>query len=214
MQFTKENYKKICDELAEQTPVFARIINEFGYPHYVTREANFATLVRLIIEQQVSLSSAKATYDRLKLLVNNDISPEKTLILSDDELKQAGISRQKIVYIRVLATAIADETLVLNHLDALSDDDARTQLMKLKGIGAWTADVYLMECLQRTDVFPIGDVALRTAMKQCLELAKDTSHEDLIARAEQFRPYRSLATMLFWHHYLSTKKMDLQALIS
>ncbi len=200
--------------MAEKTPIFKRIIDDFGYPHYATREPNFATVVRLIIEQQVSLSSAKATYDRLKLLVNNDISPEKTLILSDDELKQAGISRQKIAYIRVLANAILGKILVLNELDALSDDQARAKLTALKGIGAWTADVYLMECLQRTDVFPIGDVALRTAMKQCYNLPKDTPHEELLSLAEQFRPYRSLATMLFWHHYLSTKKMDLQALIS
>ena len=214
MQFTKENYTKICDELAEKTPVFAKIIAKYGYPHYITREANFATLTRLIVEQQVSLSSAKATFDRLKLAVNGELTPKNVLKLSDETLKGATLSRQKITYIRILAQAMEENTLVLADLNDLSDDAARAKLTALKGIGAWTSDVYLMECLQRTDIFPIGDVALRSAMKQCFDLPKETTHEELIALAEQFRPYRSLATMLFWHHYLSVKNMDLQALIS
>ncbi|MEY4927136.1 MAG: hypothetical protein RI894_1572 [Bacteroidota bacterium] len=211
--FSEENYQEICDYLAVKQPAFAEIIDKYGYPHYVTRPASFATLVRLIIEQQVSLASAKAAFDKLTAIAIA-VTPEHILRLSDEDFRAATISRQKIGYLRILAEAISSNSLVLSALHTLSDDEARAHLMALKGIGNWTSDVFLMECLQRTDIFPVGDVALRSAMKACLELPKDTPPEALVAAAEALRPYRSIATMLFWHHYISTKNIDLKKLLS
>ena len=212
-QFREENYQTLCQELAENHPVFATILQQYGYPHYIVREANFETLVRLIIEQQVSLSSAKAAFDKLHA-VATAITPSHILALSDEQFRAATISRQKISYLRILAEAIASKTLDLDDLKNCSDQEASKRLTALKGIGAWTSDVFLMECLQRTDVFPIGDVALRTAMKTALNLQKETTADELLAIAETFRPYRSLATMLFWHYYISTKNIDLKKLLS
>ncbi len=211
--FSEENYQQICNNLAEQHPVFAVIIEKYSYPHYITRPATFATLVRLIIEQQVSLSSAKAAFDKLQNTATA-ITPPHILRLSDEDFRTATISRQKMGYLRILAEAITSNSLVLADLHALSNDAARTNLMALKGIGNWTSDVFLMECLQRADIFPIGDVALRSAMKTCLDLPNDTTPEALLLLAEKFRPYRSIATMLFWHHYISTKNIDLKKLLS
>ncbi len=211
--FNATNFEAICDELAALEPAFAAIIAQYGYPHFFTRPKSFETLVRLILEQQVSLASAKAAFDKL-LLVAKIITPEAILVLSDDDLRTATITRQKIVYIRILAEAIQSNSLVLNDLDVLDDDAARAKLTALKGIGAWTSDVFLMECLQRADVLPIGDVALRTAMKKCLSLPKDITHDALIALAERYRPYRSVATTLFWHDYVCSKNIDLEKLLS
>lgn len=213
IQFSEKNYQTLCENLAENHPVFSMILRQHGYPDYIVREASFETLVRLIIEQQVSLSSAKAAFDKLHA-VATAITPSHILALSDDEFRAATISRQKISYLRILADAIATKSLDLEALKSCSDEEASKRLTALKGIGAWTSDVFLMECLQRIDVFPIGDVALRTAMKTSLNLPKETTADELVAIAEQFRPYRSLATILFWHYYISTKNIDLKKLLS
>jgi DNA-3-methyladenine glycosylase II len=199
--------------LAERFDVFKQIIDRYGMPTHISRPANFETLLRLILEQQVSLSSAKATHTRL-CGVAGELSIERILSLSDEAFREATVSRQKTTYIRILAQSILDKTLDLQGIHALDDEAARAHLTALKGIGNWTADVFLMECLGRLDVFPIGDVALRTAMKTCLALPADTSHDDLIALAEAYRPLRSVATVLFWHDYIHRRNIDLKSLIT
>jgi DNA-3-methyladenine glycosylase II len=214
--FSQKNYHALCDELAAKHPVFATIIADYGYPLYQTRAADFVTLLRLILEQQVSLSSAKACFEKLKTKINaaQNIAPSDILNLTDEDLREAGISRQKIVYLRVLATAIQTNTLDLSLLPTLSETAVRAQLTALKGIGNWTADVFLLECLQFSDVFPIGDVALRNAMKKSLGLPKETTHDELLAIAEQYRPLRSIATFIFWHEYVSSKGIDLEKMLA
>ena len=216
--YNPENYHALCDELAARHSVFKTIITQHGYPLYQTREASFITLLRLILEQQVSLSSAKACFEKLKTITKNvaaqDICTESILKLSDDDFRSAGISRQKIVYLRVLATAIEAKTLDLDALHTLNVEEVRTQLTAIKGIGNWTADVFLMECLGCSDIFPIGDVALRSAMKKALQLEKETTHETLVEIAEAYRPLRSIATFIFWHAYVSDKGIDLKAMLS
>jgi DNA-3-methyladenine glycosylase II len=208
-----KTFTQDCDTLASQHSVFAQIIATYGYPTPHTRTADFATLVRLIIEQQVSLASAKATFDRLKTHVSA-ITPEQILSLSDETLRGAGISRQKTVYLRALSDAIITQTLDLTTLDTLDDTSVREKLLQIKGIGNWTADIFLMECLGRPDIFPIGDVALRTAMKTCLNLPTETTHEALIRIAEAYAPQRSVATFLFWHDYLGRRKIDIHQILS
>jgi DNA-3-methyladenine glycosylase II len=169
-----------------------------------TRPASFATLIHIILEQQVSLASALAAFNKLKQKIG-DITPGKLLKLSDEEMRACYFSRQKMVYARHLAEAIISKKLQLKKLSASPDEEIRFALKQVKGIGDWTADVYLIFALQRPDIFPIGDLAMVNAMKEVKQLPKQTTKEDLLQIAESWRPYRTIAAMLLWHHYLKTR---------
>ncbi len=171
-----------------------------------TRPANFATLVRIILEQQVSLASALAAFNKLKQKIGI-ITPEKLLKLSDAEMKACYFSRQKIVYARALAEALVSKKIQLRKLSAFSDEEIRTTLKQVKGIGDWTADVFLMFALQRADIFPIGDLAMVNSLKEVKQLPKHTVKEELLQMAESWRPYRTIAAMLLWHHYIKTRNI-------
>lgn len=200
--FSAQNFQQTCDELAARDKDLYSIIQEHGYPPMWTRPNTFETLVHIILEQQVSLASAWAALKQLQEKTKK-LSPAKILTLSDEELRACYVSRQKMVYIRGLAQAIKDKQLNLDELATKTDDEVRSRLTVLKGIGNWTVDVYLMFVLQRTDIFPIGDLAAVNAMKRAKNLAKDTPKESLITLAAQWAPFRTIATMILWHHYLS-----------
>ncbi len=204
-QFTASNYHQICDSLAQQDEHLKSIITNYGYPPMWTRPNTFESLVHIILEQQVSLASALATLNKLRERLT-EITPEGLLLLSDEELKACYFSRQKTTYARHLAQTMVSGALNLTTLTTLSDEEIRNNLTQLKGIGNWTIDVYLMFVLQRTDLFPIGDLAAVNALKQLKELPAHTSREELLAIAEAWKPYRTVATMLLWHYYLSTRK--------
>ena len=171
-----------------------------------TRPASFATLIHIILEQQVSLASARAAFNKLKEKTGT-ITPAKLLLLSDEELKACYFSRQKTVYARHLAEAFISKKIQLNKLTASHDDHVRGVLKQVKGIGDWTADVYLLFALQRTDIFPIGDLAMVNALKEVTQLPVHTSKEEMLLLAEAWRPYRSIAAMLLWHHYIKTRNI-------
>jgi len=173
-----------------------------------SRPASFESLVHIILEQQVSLASAKAALEKLREKTGT-ITPEKLLLLSDAELRACYFSRQKTVYTRCLAEAIITKKLQLKKLAAASDDEVRNELKKIKGIGDWTVDVYLLFVLQRADVFPTGDLAMMNALKQIKHLPGHTTKESIIELAEAWRPHRSLATMLLWHHYIKTRNIKI-----
>ena len=154
------------------------------------------------------LASAKAAFVKLKKKTNG-ISPAKLLALSDAELRECYFSRQKTVYARALANALVSKEISLKKLEKEDSDTVRTTLKKVKGIGDWTVDVYLLFVLHRTDVFPIGDLAMVNAMKEIKELHKSSPKEVLIEIAESWRPYRSIAAMLLWHHYIKTRNIKL-----
>jgi DNA-3-methyladenine glycosylase II len=203
-QFSSDNFQQLCNELAAKEPVFKAILDQHSYPPMWTRPPSFATLIHIMLEQQVSLASALAAYNKLKDKIGT-ITPAKLLALTDEELKACYFSRQKIVYARHLAESIIARKIVLNKLAASHDDDIRTVLKQVKGIGDWTADIYLLFALQRSDVFPIGDLAMVNALKEVKQLPAHTTKEELILLAEAWRPYRSIATMLLWHHYLQKR---------
>jgi DNA-3-methyladenine glycosylase II len=182
------------------------IIKEYGYPPVWIRPNTFETLVLTILEQQVSLASAYAAYKKLKERIT--IFPTEFLQLTDEELRSCYLSKQKIVYTRELANALLSEKINLEKFEALPDDDVRTELKLLKGIGDWTVDIYLIHALRRTDVFPIGDLALVNSIKMVTQLPSATK-EDLINLAENWKPYRSIATMLFWHYYIKKKNIKI-----
>jgi DNA-3-methyladenine glycosylase II len=204
LTFDRQNFHSICDKLARKDKHLYSIIKRFGYPPVWTRKANFQTLIHIILEQQVSLASARAALNKLKEKIGV-ITPKKLLTLSDEELRACYFSRQKTIYARCLANAIVSKQVILKTFPGLDDPEIRQQLKAIKGIGDWTVDVYLLFALQRTDIFPLGDLAMVNALKEVKELPKETKQEDLLKLAERWRPYRSIATMLFWHHYIQKR---------
>lgn len=189
--------------LAATDPAIAASVERFGPPPLWAREPSFATLVHLILEQQVSLASALAAFERLRL-ETGDVTPATFLRLDDVTLRQIGFSRRKTGYVRHLALSLSDG-FDLAALQRLPDDDVRRELMGLRGIGRWTADVYLTMCLLRPDVWPHGDQALATGAMELLGLADRPAFEELPAIAERWRPLRAVAARIVWHHYLGLR---------
>lgn len=184
--------------LLNKHALFQEILEKYGSPPAWSRVPGFETLIKIILEQQVSLASARAHFLRLRENLG-EISPQTILAASDEQLRKSHLSRQKQQYVRALSEALVQKQLVLENLPDLPEAAVRSQLTQIKGIGNWTANVYLLLCLQRTDIFPIGDVALRNTLKEFTGL---TSPEEMVLLAADWKPKRSLATFFCWHHYL------------
>ena len=208
LTFDRQNFHSICDKLAKKDRHLFAIIRQYGYPPMWTRRGNFQTLIHIILEQQVSLASARAALNKLKERIGT-ITPKKLLALSDEDLKTCYFSRQKTVYARYLANAIVSKQIILKKFSDLDDAEIRRQLKTIKGIGDWTVDVYLLFALQRTDLFPLGDLAMVNALKEVKQLSKETKQEELLKLAERWRPYRSIATILLWHYYIQKRGIKL-----
>lgn len=194
---------KACRELTADRHLGV-VYEKFGVPPLWDRQPGFATLLQIILEQQVSLASAKACFDKLSDHLG-DVSPEAVLTLNDAELKRIGFSRQKTAYARHLAEAILEERLDLERLQVLPDAEVKSELIKLKGVGEWTSDIYLLMALLRPDVMPKGDIALHSAWHRLSGEVRPSSDEFLVI-AERWKPYRSVAARLLWHFYLSVKR--------
>jgi len=203
-QFDNGNFHLLCDQLARKDQDLKGIIREYGYPPMWTRPATFQSLILTILEQQVSLASAFAAFKKLREKIGY-VTPAKLLALTDEEMRAAYFTRQKMGYARELARAIQSRKLILKKLEPLSDEEVRAQLIQLKGIGHWTIDVYLMHALQRTDLFPLGDIALVNSLKLIKKLPSDISKEEMLNVAEAWRPNRTIAAMMLWHAYIKRK---------
>ena len=179
-------------------------VERYGPPPLWSRDPSYATLVHLILEQQVSLASAQAAFDRLRAALDGSVEPEPLLRLTDEELRAIGFSRQKAGYARTLANAMLDG-FDLGALASMPDDEVRKALFAMPGIGPWTADIYLTMCLLRPDVWPHGDQALATAARELLELPEQPTFDELEIRARSWRPHRATAARILWHHYLSVR---------
>lgn len=197
-----ETLLDFAQRLSEREPFFRRILLQYGPPPLWARPPGFATLIWIILEQQVSLASARAAYNRLTALLP-DLTPQAFLKLDDITLKAAGFSRQKMGYARGLAEALLSGALNLESIAGLEDDLARAELTRLKGIGNWTADIYLLMALLRPDVWPAQDLGLVVAVRYGLGLPVPPDREDMLRLGEAWRPYRAVAARLFWHYYLS-----------
>jgi len=202
---TQKYFRAICDELASKDGDLKHIIKTHGYPRSWSRPNNYESLVHLILEQQVSLASAMAALNKLRDKIS-PITPDNVLALTDEELKACYFSRQKMVYARNVAEAIQDKKIDLKAMENLPDEEVRAELTTLKGIGNWTVDIYLMSVLQRRDIFPMGDLAAVNALKEIKNLPKDTSQEKLLSIAARWKPHRTVATRILWHHYLCSRK--------
>ncbi|MFM9903423.1 MAG: DNA-3-methyladenine glycosylase family protein [Pyrinomonadaceae bacterium] len=194
-----------CKELSASDPHLKAVYSAYGVPPLWDRPTGFGTLLNIILEQQVSLASAKACFDKLAAHLG-DVTPSNLLSVNDADLRTIGFSRQKTTYARHLSEAIIDKHIDLDSLHKLPDAEVKTELVKLKGVGEWTADVYLLMAMLRPDVMPRGDIALHAAYQKLTGAEKRPGSDEFIAMAEKWKPYRSVAARLLWHYYLSEKR--------
>jgi DNA-3-methyladenine glycosylase II len=206
---TRSNIAKICRELSTADRHLDRVLRLYGAPPLWDRPPGFATLLQIILEQQVSLASARACFDKLERHLGS-VTPERVLTLNDAELKKIGFSRQKTAYARHLSEAVLEDRIDLDHLSLLPDKEVKAELIKLNGIGEWTSDIYLLMALLRPDVMPKGDVALHTAWHR-LSGEPRPHADEFLNIAERWRPFRSVAARLLWHYYLSENAMRQKA---
>ena len=182
----------------------ARLLANHGTPPLWAREPGFITLLRIILEQQVSLVSADAMYRRLVTNIS-PLTPPAVLTAGAPFLQSFGITRQKATYFINVAESIRSGGLDLEELGKLSDESAIAKLTSVKGIGPWTARIYLLMALCRPDVWPVGDIALATAFKNLKGLRERPSQPELSEIARVWSPYRATAARMLWHYYLSEK---------
>jgi len=199
----RASYARGLRDLSRRDRDLGRVLETLGPPPMWARKPGFPTLVHIILEQQVSLASARAAFNRLAEAAS-PLTPERFLQLRAPTLKKIGFSRQKTAYARHLAESIVEGRLLLKQLATLNDDAARTALVELKGIGPWTADIYLMMALRRPDVWPSGDLALASAVQEVKRLRARPSVADLDQIGMGWKPWRAVAARVLWHHYLST----------
>jgi DNA-3-methyladenine glycosylase II len=192
------------EELADGDPDLAGIVTRHGPPPLWDREPGFATLLHIILEQQVSLASAQAAFNRLRA-VAEPLSPSGFLELTDDELLAIGFSRQKARYGRALAEAIGSGALDLDGLQHLDDQAVHETLQQVPGIGPWTSTIYLLMVLLRPDLWPAGDIALAESVGEVKGLGRRPDAAEMAALGEAWRPWRSVAARLFWHDYLARR---------
>lgn len=192
------------DYLFQKESIFKMIVDTYGFPTIPKRPQGFETLVLLILEQQVSIDSAKATFTKIKNYCN--CNPETLSSLSDEEFRTLGVSRQKTKYIKILAQTVLNQELNIESLTSKSALQVREELIKIKGIGNWTIDIYLMFCLQEPDLIPLGDIAVINTLKELFDIHDKTEMEN---HARQWSPYRSYATFLLWHYYLKKRNRNI-----
>ena len=200
---TKKSIRTAIDQLAAREPAFARVVEQFGVPEPRSSEPGATTLLRTIVGQQVSVAAARSMWAKLEGAYGSPPDLPKLLKATDEELRAAGISRQKAGYIRSVAELVLSGEL---NLDALPKDDeeAIALLTKIKGIGRWSAEIYLLFAEGRPDIFPAGDLAVLVELGRLMGFEEKPSEKQLRELAEPWRPYRGAAAVLAWHSYNSS----------
>ena len=200
---TASSIRKHVEALAEREPAFAGVLAKHGMPEPRTSNRGVETLLRTIVGQQVSVAAARSMWAKLEAAFGSPPDLVRLLAASDEELRAAGMSRQKSGYLRSLAQLVTSGELDLEHLPA-DDEEAIALLTKIKGIGRWSAEIYLLFAEGRSDVFPAGDLAVLVEIGRLLGMAEKPSEKELRQRAEAWRPYRGAAAILAWHSYNSS----------
>lgn len=199
---TTNSIKSAVEALAAREPAFARVIDKFGVPEPRNSARGAQTLLRTIVGQQVSVAAARSMWAKLEAAFGSPPDLDRLLAASDEELRAAGMSRQKSGYIRSLAELVISGELDLEHLPE-DDEEAIALLTKIKGIGRWSAEIYLLFAEGRPDVFPAGDLAVMVELGRLLGLPEKPTEKALRELAEPWRPYRGAAAVLAWHSYNS-----------
>lgn len=201
---TEISLGRAAKTLARRDNDLASILKSFGPPPLWARPPGFSTLVKIILEQQVSLASAASLFARLKKNTA-PFRPARMIELGEAHLKSQGLTRQKTAYCLNLAEALNNRRLRLSQLTVMSDADVKTSLMEIKGLGSWSADVYLLMVLRRPDIFPATDLALVTAVTELKQLPARPNTDQFLKMAEAWRPYRSVAARMLWQYYLAKR---------
>jgi len=209
-ELTHKSLALAARELAARDKILAVILATYGDPPLWPRATGFATLVHIILEQQVSLKSAKSMLLRLEAAIQ-PFTPLRFVEVGDDYLRGLGVTRQKSAYLQHLAASIASGELSFNKLARMNDDEARLALTRIKGIGSWSADVYLLMAMRRADIWPAGDLALAAAIKELHGLERRPAPDELEHMAEKWRPHRAVAARMLWQYYLGQKKSPAKA---
>jgi DNA-3-methyladenine glycosylase II len=200
MGLSAEQIRIAMDALAATEPAFAAGLARVGYPPPRIRQRGYATLLRTILGQQVSVASAAAVYRKLETLVGDPGDPHAILAASDETLRAAGLSRQKASYARSLADEVTSGRLDLDHLSG-EDEAAIAQLVRVKGIGRWSAEIYLLFAEGRPDIWPAGDLAVQIEIGRLLGHDERPSEKLTRELAEAWRPHRGALAIFTWHHY-------------
>ena len=187
--------------LIKKDDVLKRIISEFGLPIIQKREEGFASMCHIILEQQVSIASAKAAYEKLVNLVG-EVDPFTIHNATDEDLRSCGISRQKTIYLKDVAQRVIRKELSFSSLPMKTEQQIRNELIQIKGVGNWSIDVYLMFCMQSQDIIPLGDIAIKNTL---MELYNCQSEEEMLAISSNWKPFRTLASFIIWHYYLKKR---------
>jgi len=201
---TDKTYQRCISDITKNESDLAEAVSRWGNPPFWVHAPGFPGMVIAILSQQVSLESAQATFTKLENVIDS-INPEMFLSLDDRILRKIGFSRQKASYIRGVAHEIMVGDFDLEDLEAMDNNQARKRLMEVRGIGAWTADTYLLFSLRRADAWPSGDLALAKAIQELRRLVTIPSYEEVDRIADHWRPWRAVAARILWHHYLSER---------
>ena len=187
--------------LAEKDKTLQFIVDNFGHPIIQKRDEGFAALCHIILEQQVSIASAKACYAKLQNHFG-EIIPAKIYNATNEELRSFGVSRQKTIYLKHLAEKVLNNEVVFESFASKTEQEIREELLQLKGVGNWTIEVYLMFCLQAPDIIPLGDIAIKNTIKELYDIHTLEEMEQL---ALNWKPHRTLASYILWHYYLKIR---------
>lgn len=201
---TRQSLDVAVAELAERDPLMRMLLEQYGLPPLWQRAQNFGTLVHIILEQKVSLASARAVMQRVQELCP-DMDPATFLRVPEESLRAAGISARKVSYCQSIAEAVLSGELSLIRLRQCTNEQVMQQLTAIRGIGPWTAGVYLLMAMRRPDAWASGDRALAISLAESESLDEVPSYAELDDRAERWRPHRSVAARLLWHAYLSRR---------
>ncbi|WP_249998180.1 DNA-3-methyladenine glycosylase 2 family protein [Actinoplanes sp. M2I2] len=203
-RMSEADLRRGVDELARREPVFAGVVARHGMPPTWERPPGMASLLHIMLEQQVSLASARATFDRLRVIAD-PLTAGNLLKLDDVQLRTAGFSRQKARYARAVAGAVVDGSLDFEALSDLADDEVDARLQAVPGIGPWTSAIYRLSALGRPDAWPSGDLAVIAGIAALWQLPSLPTPAETVVRAEAWRPWRAVAARLIWQEYLAAR---------
>ncbi len=187
--------------LSSKDSILKSIIDTYGNPIVQKRNEGFASMCYIILEQQVSIASAKACYTKIENQFQQ-ITPKIIITATDEELKKCGVSRQKIIYLKDLANKVISKEIDFESFSSKNEEQIRKELITIKGVGNWSIEVYLMFCLQMPNIIPLGDIAIKNTLK---ELYNCQTHEEMEILSNNWKPYRTIASFVVWHYYLKKR---------
>lgn len=200
-QLTNAHIQDQLTELAAKDDQVRTALDLVGFPPERIRDQSFGIFLRVIVGQQVSVKAAASIYDRVAALVGGIPEPGAFAVVNDDDLRAAGLSRQKVAYVRSLCDTISAGTLCIEALPELTDEQAVEAITAVKGLGVWSAHMYMLSSLGRPDVWPVGDLAVRVGVGRIVEMEDRPTEKQALEIGERWRPYRSAMALLAWHFY-------------